>query len=80
MIKWVNLPRELCHHTLGQEHSPKHRMCAGIVVMIVGVAIAKSANVFHVEVLHYTLDLCGYAVHGLGATPFIEYLIGKTND
>lgn len=50
-------------------------MLAGTVVMIIGVAIAKSANIFHYEILHYSLDLCGYAVHGLGCAPFIEYLM-----
>lgn len=74
-MKIYNLPRELCHHTIGKEHTHTHRMLAGTVVMIIGVAIAKSANIFHYEILHYSLDLCGYAVHGLGCAPFIEYLM-----
>lgn len=74
-IRFINLPKELCHHTLGKEHTHTHRMLAGTIVMVIGVAIAKSAHYFDATILQFSLDMVGYAVHGLGAAPFIEYVV-----
>ena len=45
--------------------------------MIIGVSIAKlpAAIDIHVVVLHYLADLIGYAIHGIGLTPFLEHVI-----
>jgi hypothetical protein len=71
----LNLPREMIHFTVGKEHKHSHRMVGGVILMAVGVAIAKSVEYLHFPGSHFTLDLIGYAVHGLGATPFIERAI-----
>lgn len=74
-IKVLNLPRELCHLILGREHKPHHRMIAGGVVMVCGVLVAKSAHAASLETTKVFLDLTGYFIHGLGAVPFVEWLL-----
>ena len=71
----LKLPHYVCHQTIGRDHTPHHRMIAGILIMSVGVVIAKSANSFDAHWVHYVLDGVGYGVHGLGLTPFIESLM-----
>jgi hypothetical protein len=39
------------------------------------VFIAKVGGDVHVYGLHYVLDLAGYLVHGIGAVPFVDYLV-----
>lgn len=71
----ANLPREVCLHLIGPQHKPHHRMIAGAVIMVAGVLIAKSAEHFHAFPAHVALDLVGYMIHGLGAVPYIEWLL-----
>ena len=75
IIRILNLPRVLCQRLLGEEHPLSYRFAAGFSVMAVGVAIAKVGGGIHAYGLHYAADLIGYAVHGLGAVPMIEWLI-----
>ncbi len=70
----LNVARPLCATLLGHDHKPAHRMTVGIVVMSVGVFIAKASHGIHFEVLAMAVDCVGYGVHGLGLTPFIEWL------
>lgn len=70
-----NVPRIICIHLLGHHHDKRHRMIAGFCVMIVGVGCAKLAVFTSYEIAKYLLDLFGYAIHGLGLTPFIESLL-----
>jgi hypothetical protein len=75
LISACNLPRKLCQFALGHDHSARHRLGAGLVIMGVGVFIAKVGGDVHVYGLHYVLDLAGYLVHGIGAVPFVDYLV-----
>ena len=77
MIKFINLPRELCHFLLGAEHKTSHRMIAGVFVMGCGVGTAKAAVFFTVPLAHISLDMIGYFIHAVGAIPFIEYLMSE---
>jgi hypothetical protein len=70
-----NVPRIICSHLLGHHHDKRHRMIAGFCVMVVGVGCAKLAVFTSYELAKYLLDLFGYAIHGLGLTPFIESLL-----
>lgn len=76
-LQIINLPRSLCQWLVGEEHKISHRMFAGMTVMAVGVGIAKSAHATEVVPLQFSLDLTGYLIHGLGAVPFIDWLITK---
>lgn len=73
----VNLPKSVCCFLLGKDHHIAHRMIAGIVIMTIGVATAKSAHAVTSEIVQISLDMVGYAVHGLGAVPFVSYLVGE---
>lgn len=75
-VRVANLPRELCHMMLGDQHKTSHRMVVGFVVMTAGVLVAKQAHHMPYEALATLTDLTGYGVHALGATPFIEWLLG----
>lgn len=80
MIDFIHLPKAICHHAIGKDHTLAHRMWAGFGIMIFGVSTAKAAALMpdpiaHHFIVHYGLDLMGYAIHGLGAIPFIEYFL-----
>ncbi len=68
LSRHLNVARPICDHLLGEQHTHHHRMMIGTFVMTVGVTIAKVAG--HNEII-------GYAVHGLGLTPFVEYLLAQ---
>lgn len=68
----LKFPQWLCHATIGREHKTHHRMIAGVVVMAVGVSIAKASGQFESHWVHYVLDGLGYGIHGIGLAPFIE--------
>ena len=77
-LGYLNFPRQLCHHAFDPRYSHRHRMLAGIILMFLGVGIAKSHVFIHGA--EFLLDLIGYAVHGIGAAPFIERLLGHANE
>lgn len=80
VLRVLNVPRSLCEHLVGEHHSTGHQMAAGTVVMLVGVGIAYMGGQWHNIVWHFVCDGVGYAVLGLGAVPFIEYLISSHKD
>jgi hypothetical protein len=71
----ADLPKKICHHMVGEDHTPIHRMSVGAVIMVIGVSIAKvdASGMYHV--FHYAFDVVGYVLHGLGTVPFINSLI-----
>lgn len=73
----LNVARPVCHMLLGHHAKPSHRMAVGVIVMSVGVVIAKAAAGIHYEILSLMVDGCGYAIHALGTTPFIEWLADR---
>lgn len=78
-IKKINVSRSIANQLVGEHHTRFHRCLVGAVIMFVGVAIAKSAHDFEVmrfgHYLSYLVDLVGYAVHGIGAVPYVEAFI-----
>lgn len=70
-VKKCNLPKVISSHLFGENHSPAHRKGTGVVLMIIGVAISKQPFI-EAHIIHGLADLIGYAIHGLGLTPFIE--------
>lgn len=74
--------RKTTEHLFGDNHNSTHKMSVGFVIMFVGVCVAKSAHVVHLDIISYFMDLIGYALHGVGASPYIEHLIkaSKSNE
>ncbi len=70
---FLNSPRFICDHVVGENHTSNHRMFAGTIVIIFGVVIAK-LGVFMPGgiVVHLATDAVGYLIHGIGAIPFVE--------
>lgn len=71
-MRCYNLPKAICRHLVGDDHSTHHHMIVGCVVMALGVAVAKSVEYTTFPGSHFVLDMVGYAIHGLGLTPFVE--------
>lgn len=78
ILKYLNLPKIIADHLLGEDHPHPHRMVVGVFVMTTGVAIAKSGHAIDATAWLITADVIGYAVHGLGFTPYLEWLIQGT--
>jgi hypothetical protein len=70
----INVIRPLCAVVLGKKHSTFHRLLAGFLVAAMGVLIAKHAGAFHNVYIEHIGDGVGYALHGMGLVPFIEFL------
>ena len=71
LITSLNVPKTICTHVLGKNHTKTHRRYCGICVMIVGVFIAEVIG----GTSHYLTFICnvfGYGLHGMGLVPFIE--------
>jgi hypothetical protein len=78
VIRRLNLPYQICAHALGRSHSHAHRITVGVIIMAIGVWIAKQ---FHYDpMLHYICDLSGYGLHGIGLTPIIEWMAESEQD
>lgn len=76
IIVRVNVIRPVCRLVFGHNHSVAHRMVAGIAVAAFGVFIVKHFGHVENEFIAATVDGVGYGLHGLGLTPFAEYLSG----
>lgn len=74
LILFLNLPRAICDHLIGERHTIVHRMICGALVMITGVAVAHTATLLPAGA-DLTADLLGYLIHGLGATPYVEAMV-----
>jgi len=77
LVRSINVTRVVCNHLVGKEHSKRHRMIVGVVLMVVGVAVAKHAGHSDVFLVAFGGDGLGYALHGLGLTPFVESIIAS---
>lgn len=76
-VRKINPARPVCDALLGKKHTHIHRMMVGTVVMGTGVLIAKYTGHSEYEVIAYLGDAVGYGIHGLGLTPFLEFLMEK---
>lgn len=74
-----NVPRIISYHLFGKDHTSRHRKFTGVTLMIFGVALSKQ-SFFESHLIHGLADLVGYAIHGLGLTPFIEGIEGEKSD
>lgn len=76
-VQYVNITRPVCHALLGKEHTHAHRMMVGTLVMSIGVLIAKSAGHVELAAVAFIGDAIDYGIHGLGLTPFLEFIISN---
>lgn len=80
LLYYLNFPRRVCDLTLGEQHRPHHRMIAGTIIMVIGVSLCKAFASFHYFFIPEITEGIGYAIHAIGATPFVEYLSKQVND
>lgn len=73
------LPKVICNHVLGENHSFEHRCFVGLIVALFGVIIAITAGEFHSKAIHVVGDFTGYALHAIGLFPFIEGIAKASN-
>lgn len=69
----------ISNHMFGEKHTHRHKMGVGGVIAVIGVYIASSAHHFTLHFVQIGVDLIGYAVHGLGVAPYIEFFMKKDN-
>ncbi len=76
----LNVVRPVCDSLVGKHHTVRHRMITGVIIMVIGVAIAKVVGHSPYAMLAGIGDGVGYALHGLGLMPFAEHLSEKFNE
>lgn len=74
LLHCSNIPKHVCGIAFGKNHSHFSRMAVGLVIGVCGVVIAKSVGHSHNELQAYAGDAIGYGLHGIGLTPYIDYL------
>ena len=75
VLRKVNLIYLVCDHLVGEDHTNRHRMGVGVVVMAIGVTVANCATFFQYEIVRGILDGVGYLIHGIGSIPYAETLV-----
>lgn len=75
IVRKVNVSKVVCDHLVGENHTQRHRMITGVIIVVAGVAISKIPTTIHT--LHFLFDAVGYGVHGLGCVPFIERFLSS---
>lgn len=79
LLEKVNLPKIICIHLIGENHSMHHRMGAGVIIMTIGVMISKTASGISFYLVSFLGDMIGYLIHGIGTLPFAEALSTHIN-
>jgi hypothetical protein len=74
ILNVLNLPKKICVALLGEKQKPVHRMVLGLIFMALGVFISKSLSHYDNSFVEFIGDLIGYAIHGTGCVPFIDFL------
>lgn len=69
---YFNIPKHISTHLFGENHTTRHHKIVGAALMSIGVGIAMLNTLIEVRMIHFTADLVGYALHGVGLTPFIK--------
>lgn len=72
---YINIPKHISSHLCGEKHSVVHRRVVGVVIIVLGVVVAKSGG--EGIILHIVFDAFGYALHGIGLIPFVEAIEKK---
>lgn len=80
IIRYVNLPRHICDAVLNKKHTKVHRISAGMVLMVIGVIIAKASGAVSITIIHIIGDAIGYGLHGIGITPIIEHFVQEEEE
>jgi hypothetical protein len=75
----MNLTKKAADHLIGENHTLRHRMVIGAVVMIGGVIFSKSFAGSH-YIIHYGADVLGYLAHGIGGLPYVEQVLKSVKD
>lgn len=75
----ANVPRKLADHLVGKNHTNYHRRWCGAFVMLIGVGFVKLTGMIDIYLIHFAGDIIGYAIHGVGAIPFLT-AIENLND
>ena len=79
-IRAANVARPICEYLVGKRHHPYTRLGVGSVIIIVGVCVAKAAHALTFPPAIILVDAVGYALHGLGLTPFVEHMVAFVQD
>lgn len=77
VLKRVNFVELICNQLFGEQHTHRHRMTVGVVVMCIGVTVARGSTYIEYEIVRVVGDLVGYLIHGLGGVPFADYLMER---
>lgn len=75
----MDVPKMICVHLIGEEHTLHHRIGVGLIMMTVGVLISKFAEGGY-YFIRICGDICGYAIHGIGTIPIGEALVRKATN
>jgi len=73
ILDTCNVPKHICCHLFGKNHSNAHRLLVGGVVILVG-ALATHIEC-HYAAVKLIAEVIGWSCHGFGLHPYIETVI-----
>jgi hypothetical protein len=62
---------------VGKSTSFHHKAITGVVLMILGVVVAKSLGHNEELIIAVLGDASGYSLHGIGLIPFVEKILAE---
>jgi hypothetical protein len=72
--KIVDTPVRIYDHISGDRFSHSHKMFCGSLLMTIGVFISTIGGETSYRVIKFICDGFGYALHGAGCAPFMDFL------
>lgn len=77
LLDKINLPKKLALHIFGQNHTHGHKITIGVLIMWAGVYLVRFISDVPLPLMHMLADVIGYGIHGVGLSPYIDYLQEK---
>lgn len=74
ILSYLNLPRMICSHLIGEHHTKHHQCFTGVVLFVVGLVLASLGEG---TFIHLFTETVGCVLKELGLVPIVENLVSS---
>lgn len=79
-LDFINVPKNIAYHLLGENHSHWHRKIVG-ASLIGGCAYGlELASAIHISIIQVVCKIVEGIIFAIGATPYVEPIVKKAAD